>query len=111
MFLDNLKDFIGDTIHERDLTRGDKVLKIRVRELSANEIENLFIGVDANDPKKNKGLRNRVIALSVVGEDDKPAFTDATAGALPNDTANQMQAIVFEVNGIGKKAEEPAKNE
>jgi hypothetical protein len=106
----DLTDFLGPNIVTRDIEYKGKTKTFHFRELSADAVENLFIGLDA-DPKKNKGLRNRIIAQGIVTEAAEVAFTEAEAGKLPNELANLLQAASFEVNGLGKKAEDDAKNE
>lgn len=105
----DLKDFIGSTVTARDVEYKGNTRSFNFRELTAAEAETLFLGVDS-DPKKNKGLRNRVISKIVVDAEGNPALTESEAGALPNELANAIQKIALEVNGIGGSKEE-AKNE
>lgn len=106
----DLTDFIGPSIVARDIEYKGKTKTFHFRELSADSVEKLFIGLDA-DPKKNKGLRNRIIAQGVATEDGENAFTEAEAGALPNELANLLQAASFDVNGLGKKGSDESKND
>lgn len=105
----DLSDFIGETIVEREVTYKGKTKTFRFRELTADEAEGIFLGVDT-DPKKNKGLRNKIVAKVVVDTDGNQALKEADVGKLPNGFANELQRIALEVNGIGEKAEGEAKN-
>jgi hypothetical protein len=106
----DLTDFIGPTIVARDIEYKGKTKTFHFRELSADAVEKLFLGLDS-DPKKNKGLRNRIIAQGVATAEGDAAFTEAEAGQLPNELANLLQAASFDVNGLGKRGAEEAKNE
>lgn len=105
----DLSDFLGETIVEREVTYKGKTKTFRFRELTADEAEGIFLGVDP-DPKKNKGLRNKIVAKVVIDTDGNQAFKEADVGKLPNGFANELQRIALEVNGIGEKAEGEAKN-
>jgi hypothetical protein len=105
----DLTDFIGSTFVERDIEFKGKTKKFHYRELSADEAESLFLGVDA-DPKKNKGLRNKILSQVIVTEAGEKALKPEEAGKLPNELANILNAIALEINGVGKKAEDEAKN-
>lgn len=111
---DQLEKF--NPIHARTLDYQGETLTFHIREMSADETESLFMNVatgkQANE--KNKGLRNRILAMCVVDEDGTRA--DAKLfGKLPNEIANKLQALAFEVNGIGqdakKETEEETKND
>ena len=105
----DLTEFLGDTIVNREVSYKGKTKTFRFRELTADEAEGIFLSVDA-DPKKNKGLRNRIVSKVVVDADGNQAFKEADVGKLPNELANELQKIALEVNGIGDKAEQEAKN-
>ena len=105
----DLTEFLGDTIVDREVAYKGKTKVFRFRELTADEAEGIFLSVDS-DPKKNKGLRNRIVAKVVVDADGNQAFKEADVGKLPNELANELQKIALEVNGIGEKAEQEAKN-
>jgi len=106
----DLTDFIGETVTKREVTFKGKTREFHFRELSSDEAESLFLNVDS-DPKKNKGLRNRIISKVLVTESGEAAFTEKEAGKLPNELANQLNSVALEINGVGKKAEEEAKND
>ncbi len=107
---DELSEFIGQTFVEREIEFKGKTKKFYLRELSADEAEEFFAKVD-KDAKKNKGLRNRLLAMIVCGTDGKPALTEAEAGKLPNDLANKLQDAALEANGLNKTAQDAAKKE
>jgi hypothetical protein len=106
----DLSDFLGPSLVARDIEYKGKTKTFHFRELSADAVEKLFLGLDS-DPKKNKGLRNRIISQGVATADGEAAFTENEAGQLPNELANLLQAASFDVNGLGKKGAEDAKNE
>jgi hypothetical protein len=106
----DLTGFVDTTPIEREVTYKGKTKVFHFRELGADEAETLFLGVDS-DPKKNKGLRNKIISQIVVTENGEKAFKVEDAGKLPNELANALNAVALEVNGVGKKAEEEAKND
>lgn len=105
----DLSDFIGTTVVEREVEFKGKKRTFYFRELSADEAEAIFLNADA-DPKKNKGLRNKIISKVVVNENGEQAFKPEEAGKLPNDLSNALNTIALDVNGMGKKAEDEAKN-
>lgn len=107
---DDLAEFIGNSFIARDITFKGKTKTFYFRELSADEAEEFFAKVD-KDPKKNKGLRNRLLALTVCDDKGKQALTEEQAGKLPTLLANDLQDAALEVNGLNKKAEEEAKKE
>lgn len=107
---EELSDFIGSTFQARDIEFKGKTKKFFFRELSADQAEELF-GSVSDDPKKNKGLRNRVLARIVVDEHGNDTLSEKEAGKLPNDLANKLQAAALEVNGVGQKADEAAKKD
>jgi hypothetical protein len=106
----DLSEFIGATSIEREVEFKGKKFTFHFRELSADEAETLFLSVDA-DPKKNKGLRNKIISKVLVTETGEPAFKPEEAGKLPNELANILNSIALEINGVGNKAAEEAKND
>lgn len=106
----DLSDFIDTAPTQREITYKGKKKTFYFRELGADEAEALFLGVDS-DPKKNKGLRNKIIAQIVVTESGEKAFKVEDAGKLPNELANALNAVALEVNGVGNKAAEEAKND
>ena len=108
---DELSEFIGASFVSREITFKDKTRTFHLRELSADEAEGFFSGVDAKDQKKNKGLRNRLLALAVCDANGKAALTEEQAGKLPNELANKLQDAALEVNGLNKAAEAEAKKE
>jgi hypothetical protein len=107
---DELIDFIGSTFVSRDIEFKGKTKTFNLRELSADDAEEFFAKVD-KDPKKNKGLRNRLLALVVCDAEGKAALTEEQAGKLPNELANKLQDAAFEVNGLNKAAQAEAKKE
>jgi hypothetical protein len=107
---DELSDFIGASFVSREITFKNKTRLFNFRELSADEAEEFFAKVD-KDQKKNKGLRNRLLALTVSDDKGKPALTEEQAGKLPNELANKLQDAALEVNGLNKAAEAEAKKE
>ena len=108
--IENLSDFIGPGVVARDVEYKGKTRTFHFRELRADEAEALFINVD-KDPKKNKGLRNRVLAATLANEDGSAACTTEEAGKLPNELASLLQTAALDVNGLGAKADDDAKNE
>lgn len=108
--LEDLSDFIGSPIVTRDVEFKGKTRTFNFRELSAGEAEGLFLGIDA-DPKKNAGLRNRILQMALCDAAGAAVITEKDAAKLPNELANKLQAIVLEVNGIGKTAEGDAKKD
>jgi hypothetical protein len=110
MSLIDLSDFLGPSVVAQEVTHKGKTRTFHFKELSADEVESLFIGVDS-DPKKNKGLRNRILAKTVCTEAGELAYSEAETGALPNDLANKLQSAALDVNGLSAKAAEEAKNE
>jgi hypothetical protein len=107
---EELAEFIGPTHQKKSITHKGSSRDFYFRELSADVAEELFGAVD-KDPKKNKGLRNRILAKIVCNEDGSDALTEKEAGRLPIDLANKLQTAALEVNGLGAAAEEAAKNE
>lgn len=107
---DDLHDFIGESFIARDITFKDKTRTFHFKELLADEAEEFFGKID-KDAKKNKGLRNRLLALTLCDEKGKPAISEAEAGKLPNELANKLQDAALEVNGLNKTAQEEAKKE
>jgi hypothetical protein len=107
---DELSEAIGEMRIEREVTIGKTVKKLWFRQLSADDAEEFFGKVD-KDPKKNKGLRNRLLAKIVCAADGSPALTEAEAGKLSNQAANALQRIALEVNGISDTAQDEAKKE
>ena len=107
----NLVQFCTTSVIAKSVTFNGQEVPCFFRELSADQAEDLFGGIDA-DPKKNKGLRNRVIASILCNQDGTPALTAAEAGTLKLDLANKIQQAALEVNGFGKseEAEAAAKN-
>ena len=105
-----LAEFIGPTVVAREVEFKGNTRTFHFRELQADEAEGIFLGIDA-DPKKNKGLRNRILAATLCDADGKPAITKDEAGKLPNDLANKLQTAALDVNGLSAKAAEEAKNE
>lgn len=108
---DELSEFIGQTFVEREIEFKGKKKLFYFREMSADEAEDFFGKVDAKDQKKNKGLRNRLLAAIVCDGEGKSALTDEQAGKLPNDLANKLQDASLEVNGLNKAAQDAAKKE
>lgn len=106
----DLSDFIDTTPIAREVEFKGKTKTFHFRELGADEAETLFLGVDA-DPKKNKGIRNRIISKIVVTENGEMAFKPEEAGKIPNQLANELNRIALEVNGVGEKATEEEKND
>lgn len=107
---DDLNDFIGESFIARDITFKNKTRKFYFKELLADEAEEFFSKID-KDAKKNKGLRNRLLALTVCDGTGKTALSEAEAGKLPNELANKLQDAALEVNGLNKVAQEEAKKE
>lgn len=107
---DELTDFIGTTFVAREIEFKEKTKTFYFRELSADDAEDFFGKVD-KDAKKNKGLRNRLLAMIVCDADGKPALKEEQAGKLPNDLANKLQDAALEVNGLNKTAQDAAKKE
>lgn len=105
----DLKDFIGETIVPHDVERKGKTLTFYFAEISAEEAEDLFSGISQTDPKKNKGLRSRVIATIVRNKDGSRAFTSAEANTLPLWLANKLQEFALQVNSL--TGDETAKKE
>lgn len=104
---DQLTDF--NPIHKRDVEFGGKTLTFYFREQSADEAESFAQSV-TGDKKKDKGTRNRYLAMTVVDEDGAKG-TPEDFGKLPNALANELQKVAMEVNGLGEDAKEKAKNE
>ena len=96
----DLKDFIGETIVARDVERKGKTHTFHFAEISAEEAEELFIGVSQTDQKKNKGLRARIIATIVRNEDGSRAFKESEANKLPLWLAQKLQELSLEVNAL-----------
>ena len=105
----DLTGFVDLTPIARDVTYKGNTKTFYFRELGADEAETLFLGVDS-DPKKNKGLRNKIISQIVVTESGEKALKPEEAGKLPNELANALNAVALEINGVGNKAAEQAKN-
>lgn len=108
---DEISEFIGKTFVEREIELKDKKKVFYFREMSADEAEDFFAKIDAKDAKKNKGLRNRLLAAVVCDSEGKPALTEEQAGKLPNDLANKLQDASLEANGLNKAAQDAAKKE
>lgn len=98
----DLKDFIGETIVPQEVERKGKTHTFYIAEISAEEAEDLFLGISKTDEKKNKGLRARIIATVVRKEDGSRAFTEKEANALPLWLASKLQELAFKVNGLGE---------
>lgn len=109
-FLDSIADFIGSTITEREVEYKGKTRTFRFRELQADEAEKIFLNVH-KDPAKNLGVRNRLLAATLVNADGTQACTAADIGKLPNELVSALQNIALDVNGLGAKAEDEGKNE
>jgi hypothetical protein len=107
---EELAEFIGEAFVSRDITFKGKTRSFNFRELSADQAEEFFGKVD-KDQKKNKGLRNRLLALVVCDSKGEAALTEEQAGKLPNELANKLQDAALEVNGLNKTAEDAAKKE
>jgi hypothetical protein len=110
MFLDDLAEFIGTTYVDRDIEFKGRTHKFYFRLLMADEAEEFFSNID-KDPKKNRGLRNRLLSKIIC--DDKGGLTlkPEEAGKLPNELANKLQDAALEVNGLNKAGQDAAKNE
>jgi hypothetical protein len=108
---DDLSDFIGKTHQPRNIDFKGNTKEFFFRELTADEAEDFFGSIDTKDPKKNKGLRNRILAKVVCNKDGDPLMTEKEAGKLPNDLANRLQAAALEVNGLAPTSQEEAKKE
>jgi hypothetical protein len=96
----DLKEFVGETIVAREVERKDRKHTFYFAEISAEEAEDLFLGVSQTDAKKNKGLRARIISAVVRDEKGGKAFTEKEANALPLWLANKLQEIALEVNAL-----------
>lgn len=107
---DDLKDFIGPTFVSKDIEFKGNTRTFYFRDLVADEAEDFFAKVDTKDGKKNKGLRNRLIAMILCDAKGNVALSEAEAGKLPNGLANKLQDAALEVNGLNKTAEDAAKN-
>jgi hypothetical protein len=107
---DELAEFIGTTFVGRDIEFKGKTKTFYFRELSADDAEEFFGKVD-KDAKKNKGLRNRLLAMIVCDDKGNAALNAEQAGKLPNDLANKLQDAALEVNGLNKAAQDAAKKE
>jgi hypothetical protein len=107
---DELSEFIGESHVAREITFKNKTRTFHFRELNAGEAEDFFAAVD-KDPKKNKGLRNRLLAKVVCDEKGGDALTEKEAAKLPNDLANKLQDAALEVNGMNQKGQDDAKKE
>jgi hypothetical protein len=110
MFLDDLAEFIGTTFVDRDIEFKGKTRKFYFRQLMADEAEEFFSKID-KDPKKNKGLRNRLLSQIVCDEKGELTLKPEDAGKLPNELANKLQDAALEANGLNKAGQDAAKNE
>lgn len=104
-FLDRVTPRLGPKFIQRDVpTDGGENIPLLFRKLGAAEAEKLFLGISKDNPSKNRGLRDKLIAASVFhpgdeGEDPIPCSVKE-AEELPNDFANALQDIALEINGI-----------
>jgi hypothetical protein len=108
--IQDLSDFIGTGINEREIEYKGKTRTFYFRDIPADDAEKLFLNVD-KDPKKNKGLRNRVLAATIVDAEGNTALTEKEAGQLPNELANKLQTEALKILGLTPEAAEEAKNE
>lgn len=105
----DLTEFLGTPIVPRDVPYKGKTRTFHFLELCADDAEGVFLNAES-DPKKNKGLRNKIIAKVVCDESGAAAMTPTEAGKLPNELSNALVSIALEINGLGKKADDEAKN-
>lgn len=109
--LDELKDFLGESFTARDVTFKNKTRTFYFKELKAGEAEEFFGKID-KDAKKNKGLRDRLLAMVMCDSKGNGNWiSEAEAHELPNEFANKLQDAALEVNGLNKAAQEEAKKE
>lgn len=102
-----LEHYCGGSVIPRELTYKGKTETFYFRDLGADEAEDFFSQFDAE--KKTKHLRSKIIAKILCTKDGGDAITEAEAGKLATAFATDLQAVCFEVNGIGDKAEADAK--
>lgn len=107
---EDLVEFIGTTYVAKDIEFKGKTRTFHFKELSADAAEEFFSVVD-KDAKKNKGLRNRLLALILCDENGNAALDEKQAGKLPNDLANKLQVAALEINGLNAAAQDAAKKE
>jgi hypothetical protein len=106
---EQLNELMGPNHVARTVTVGGKETTVYFRQLTADAAEEFFAQVD-KDPKKNKGLRNKIIAKVVCDENGADSISEKEAGKLPNQVANELQKVALDVNGLSAKAQEEAKN-
>lgn len=101
----NILDFIGATVTERDVKRQDRTLTFHFREMSALEGETL--GIELRKLGDDvRGSRAKVIVQVVCDEDGAPLFTEEEANELPSSLSTELQKIAFDVNGLGTAEED-----
>lgn len=115
IFSKGVSSSLGPKFIEREVLVPDGApIKLLFKKLTATQAESIFSGVSKDNPAKNKGLRDKLIAASVllpgVDGSDPVHCTVDEAKELPNDFATVLQDIVLEINGLasgeGKKDSE-----
>lgn len=109
-FFATLNDAVGSTVEAHDVEIAGKPVKVFFRQLMADEAEQFFLKVDKNDPKKNVGMRNQIIAKVVCDAEGLPCITPEEVGKLPNKVADALQDIALKVNTVKKDKPDEPKN-
>lgn len=107
--LNELQDFIGETIVAREIEHKGNSRTFHFRELTAHDTEELFLNPAVKN-STNKGLRAKIIAKIVCRPDGSAMFTKEEADTLPNSLATNLQEVCIDINGLNQKDEEAEKN-
>lgn len=103
------------TLQSRTLQLGGRPVTIHARELSADQVENLFVDLRDADgmlPKEaQRELRNRIVAAAICDELGIPQLKPQQVGALPYSLLTPMASFALEVNGLSDPDETTEKKD
>lgn len=92
--------FVGETIHEREITLGDGSKQLlHFREITSADFRKLQTA--SMKPEEAEAAVSRVIAASLCNPDGTDAITVKQASALKHGVRMALSIAIAEVNGIG----------
>jgi hypothetical protein len=102
--------FVSDTIHEREVELQDGTKHVlHFKELPASNFRRYLSAAYSLDEELQSTCLAKLISQSLCTPDGKPAMTFERALQLRPKAENAIGAAVLEINGMGKKKDDPGK--
>jgi hypothetical protein len=96
--------FTSQEVHEREVTLADGSKHVLYfKELPAIEFRKFQMAETSDDEDTRAASVAKLIAVSLVEKDGKPAITAKQAAQLKGAAANALMSAILDVNGFGSK--------